>query len=48
MATKLDDKAAAAARADARRLESEADAENPYPDGTTISHTSPAGCSTSG
>ena len=37
MAKKLDDKTAAAARADARRIENEADAESPYPDGTTIS-----------
>ena len=37
MAKKLDGKTAAAAREDALRPESEADAKSPYPDGTTIS-----------
>jgi hypothetical protein len=37
MAKKLDDKPARAARADARRVESEASATGPYPKGTAIS-----------
>lgn len=36
MAERLDDATAPAARADARRLEAEADATEPYPEGTKI------------
>lgn len=36
MTKRLDEKAARAARADARRLETEADTTDPYPDDTTI------------
>jgi hypothetical protein len=36
MAKKLDPKTAAAARADARDLESQADASGPYPTGTSV------------
>jgi hypothetical protein len=36
MAKKLDNETARAARADARRLESETDATGPYPDDTAI------------